>query len=255
MNYPNYPDKHAESAYITPEEALAMIKRRATGPIPPPPESVIIVYQRTLWEEILSDDDNLNEGLLRMRTLRDTGDRIGVVGGFGIGAPAVVSRVEGLIAYGVTQFVSIGFAGSLQADLELGDIVVCDRAIRDEGTSYHYLPPSKYAEASPTMTARLIDTTKRLGIPYRVGTGWTVDAPYRETAAEVRQYQAEGVAAVDMEASALFALAEYRNVDLGAMFTISDLLADKAWRPDFISDTVVNGLMELYRISVETLTS
>ena len=110
--------------------------------------------------------------------------------------------------------------------MAIGDIVVCDRAIRDEGTSHHYLPPDTYAHASPAATARLVDALQATGTPHSVGTSWTTDAPYRETIAEVQHYQAEGVLAVEMEAAALFAVAAYRGVEMGALLTISDTLGD-----------------------------
>ena len=110
--------------------------------------------------------------------------------------------------------------------MAIGDIVVCDRAIRDEGTSHHYLPPDTYAHASSAATARLVDALQATGTPHSVGTSWTIDAPYRETIAEVRHYQAEGVLAVEMEAAALFAVAAYRGVEMGSLLTISDTLGD-----------------------------
>ena len=164
--------------------------------------------------------------------------------------------LEELIVQGIRRFLSIGTAGSLQRDLGIGDIVVCDRAIRDEGTSHHYLPPDTYAHASPAATARLVDALQATGTPHSVGTSWTTDAPpYRETIAEVRHYQAAGVLAVEMEAAALFAVAAYRGVEMGALLTISDTLGDLKWDPHFRSDTTRESLETLYRVAVQALQS
>ena len=92
--------------------------------------------------------------------------------------------------------------------------MVCEKAIRDEGTSHHYLKPSKYAYASKDMTQKIKNSLDKFKQKYFVGTSWTIDAPYRETVAEATQYQKEGVATVEMEASALFAVSQYRNVEL-----------------------------------------
>jgi len=170
--------------------------------------------------------------------LRETKNQIGVLAKFGVGAPVVVTLMEELTTFGVKKFISMGEAGTLQKTLKIRDIVVCNRAIRDEGTSQHYLKHSKYAYASERMTREIEKALQKCGQKYIVGTSWTIDAPYRETTAEARQYQKEDVATVDMEASALFAVAKYRAVDIGAIFTISDSLAELKWNPKFhLSET------------------
>jgi purine-nucleoside phosphorylase len=90
-------------------------------------------------------------------------------------------------------------------------------------------------------------------LKYFVGTSWTIDAPYRETVAEAKQYQKEGVATVDMEASALFAVAKYRKVELGSIFTISDSLAELEWKPKFHLNKTKKGLETLYKVAVDVL--
>ena len=127
----------------------------------------------------------------------------------GYGAPTAVMTLEELIGFGITIFVNLGTAGGLQETMSIGDIVVCERAIRDEGTSYHYLPDAKYAYACPELTAGLHTAIKSKGLPVLTGTSWTTDAPYRETIEEVRLYRAEGVATVEMEAAAL----ALKNID------------------------------------------
>jgi uridine phosphorylase len=252
-NYPNYPQKYAEKAYVLPEQVFEITKKKAEGPLMPPPEAAILCYQRSLWEAICADEEGTTQGMLGMRLLKEVDQKIGVVGGFCIGAPAACLRLESLIAYGVRRFVSIGTAGALQEDLNIGDLVVCDKAIRDEGTSYHYLPASKYAHASPEMVAQLTLAMEKLNLAYRPGTSWTIDTPYRETVAEIRQYRQEGVATVEMEASALFAVAAYRGIEMGAMFTISDSLIGPEWDPHFGGEEVTKGLHTLYRAAVESL--
>ena len=82
-----------------------------------------------------------------------------------MGAPTAVITLEELIALGITKFVSLGATGGLQTTMRIGDIVVCDRAIRDEGTFHNYLPSAKYSQASPTLTANLLAATRSNGIP------------------------------------------------------------------------------------------
>ena len=121
----------------------------------------------------------------------------------------------------------------MQTDLKLGSIIVCDKAIRDEGVSHHYLQSEKYAYTSQSLTNQLINEIKELNIDYIKGPSWTIDAPYRETIAEVKHYQKEGVLTVEMEAASIFAVAQHLNVEAGAILTISDYLSDEEWELHF----------------------
>src|SRR5262249_61198860 len=105
--------------------------------------------------------------------------------------------------------------------------------------------------ASPT--AALAGALERAGRPHRLGTSWTTDAPYRETRVEAAFYQAEGVAAVDMEAAALFSVAAYRGAEMAAAFTISDSLAGLEWRPELHSEETVRGLETILTAALEAL--
>jgi uridine phosphorylase len=253
--YPNFPGKHAHDAFFSPQEFVDY--RRRTGRLPsfPFPEAVIFCYQRSLHEHVLATHNLTNAGGFagEFHLLAGTGGRVGLSGNFGIGAPVVTILLEEFVAFGVRRFVSIGTAGALARELRIGDIVVCDRAIRDEGVSHHYLPPAKYALASPTLTDRLEHALRDQGVTTVRGTSWTIDTPYRETVAEARHYQEEGVLAVEMEAAALFAVAQYRGVDLASAITISDSLADLVWDPQFHAAPTQAGLERLFRAAVAAL--
>jgi uridine phosphorylase len=241
---------------FSPEEFMQYNKKRGKYPKFRPPKGVIFCYDRSLMKYVVDNHSVRKvEGFHGdIYLIGETGGQVAIIGNFGIGAPVVVTLLEELIAFGVKEFVSIGLAGSLQKSLDIGDLVVCDRAIRDEGTSYHYLKSSKFAVASKAMTKRITCALDSASEKYVVGTSWTVDAPYRETVAEAKRYQKEGVLTVEMEASALFAVAKYRNVDIGAIFTISDSLAELEWKPKFHARKTKRGLEDLYRLAIDVLT-
>ncbi|MFX1538132.1 MAG: nucleoside phosphorylase, partial [Promethearchaeota archaeon] len=220
MHFPNFPDKHKEEALITPKRNMVYRKARGRYPNFTPPQGVIIVYQRALLNYIITNYPvNQTDGFLgNFYLLEDTNNQVGVCGNFGFGSPIISLLVEDLFVFGVRRFLSIGTAGSLQRSLQLGSIVVCDRAIRDEGTSHHYLPSEKYAYPSPLLQQRIVAAINDLGLDYVTGPTWTIDAPYRETVAEVSHYREEGVLTVEMEAAALFAIAQYHNFEAGAIF-------------------------------------
>ena len=159
--------------------------------------------------------------------------------------------LERLGALGVSKVVSIGTAGSLQRHISIGHTVVCDRAVRDEGVSHHYLAPSQFAHAHPELTARLHAAMGQCTL----GASWTIDAPFRETVEEARHYQAAGILCVEMEAAALMAVAEVRDIQFATAFAISDSLAELQWNPQFRSPETNEGLQRLFRAAVATLTS
>ncbi|HVY01740.1 MAG TPA: nucleoside phosphorylase [Candidatus Nanoarchaeia archaeon] len=259
MTFPNFKGKHAEDSMFSPSDFLKYYKSIGKYPDYAVPEGMIICYQKSLMEYIISNHKVTKvKGITsvgEMYLLDDTNKKIAVIGRFGIGSPVAVTLVEEFIAFGVKKFITIGTAGTLQKNIKIGDLMVCERAIRDEGTSHHYLKPSKYSYASEEMTSKIKKSLEKLKKKYFVGTTWTVDAPYRETVSEAKHYQKEGVSTVEMEASALFAVAEYRKVELGAIFTISDSLADLEWKPSFHHNKTQEGLETIYKVAVDSLLS
>lgn len=208
MPFPNFENEHAYDAFFTPREAIAYQRQHRRLPAFSSPPGVIICYQPSLLKYVFSVEavEPLPAAARTLHQLTRTRNRIGIVGGFGIGAPVAAVVVEELIALGTTEFINIGTAGGLQKHQQIGDIVVCSRAIRDEGVSHHYLAPAPYALPSPDLTERLKQTLTNATLPYAEGPTWTIDTPYRETVEEARHYQAEGVLAVEMEAAAVFAV-------------------------------------------------
>ena len=257
--YPNVAGKHAFDAFFHPEDNIAYVRESGLLDDFEPPEGIVICYQpqvleysRTI-ENLVAESSKLTfRGIF---TLPSTNHRVGVLGGFGFGSPVAALLMEDFIALGTSKFISIGTAGGLQKSCQVGDIVLCERAIRDEGVSHHYVPPGKYASASPELTKRLGDEFSIRGVQYTSGCAWTIDTPYRETAEEARHYQEEGVVCVEMEAAALFSVAMCRSVQVSSAFVISDLLADAEWEPQMRSERTIAGLHTLYVVAVAALLS
>jgi uridine phosphorylase len=256
-SYPNFAGKHAEEAIFSPADFAAYLRRVGDLDSYQAPAGVVLCYQRSLYSHVLQVEElqpAARRGALHgMLLLPSTAGRVGLLGQFGIGAAAAAAALEELAAMGTSAFVSIGTAGSLQRDLSVGDLVLCEAAIRDEGVSHHYLPPARLATATADMSAALTAAMTHAGVPFRTGTSWTIDAPYRETVAEARRYQAEGVLCVEMEAAALFAVAEVRGLQVASAFAISDSLADLVWDPQFNGGQVEAGLITLYEAALSAL--
>jgi uridine phosphorylase len=253
MPYPNLAGKHAHDALFTPGDFLAYARAQGLIDGSPAPEAVLLCYQSALARRLLGERPSPRPRCPgHVRPLAGGGGRVAVATGFGIGAPSAAVVLEELIAWGVRRVISVGTAGTLQPHLAPGDVVLCTSAIRDEGTSHHYLPPGRLAEPGPGLTAHLGATLRARGLRVTEGRSWTTDAPYRETAAEVRRYREEGVLTVEMEAAALFAVARHRGVELASAVVVSDSLAE-VWEPHFHADATLDGLEAAARAALEAL--
>ena len=138
------------------------------------------------------------------------GQPAGIVG-CAVGAPFAVLVAEELFASGCQLLVSITSAGQITPVGPTPYFVIIDRALRDEGTSYHYAAPSDYGEADPGLVAAAADALNKSGLSAVVGATWTTDAPFRETAEAIAAARAQGMLAVEMEAAALYTFARAAN--------------------------------------------
>jgi uridine phosphorylase len=132
--------------------------------------------------------------------------------GRAVGAPFAVLVAEELFACGCRLLISLTSAGQIVAAGDPPYFVVIDQALRDEGTSYHYAPAETFAKADEGMVETAARAVTHCGLRTYVGSSWTTDAPFRETAAAVEAARAKGILAVEMEAAALYAFARTRNV-------------------------------------------
>jgi uridine phosphorylase len=140
------------------------------------------------------------------------GGRAAGIVGRAVGAPFAVLVAEELFASGCRFLVSVTSAGQITAAGPPPYFVIIDRALRDEGTSYHYAAAAEYAEADPALVALARDALATNGLRATVGSSWTTDAPFRETAEAIQAAQAKGVLAVEMEAAALYTLGRARGL-------------------------------------------
>lgn len=147
----------------------------------------------------------------------------------GVGAPVAAGMLEIAIALGCKKFIACGGAGVLDRDIALGHIILPSSAVRDEGASYHYLPPSREVRASPQGIAAIERTLKKHGYDYIVSKTWTTDAPYRETPAKVQLRRSEGCLTVEMEAASFFAVAQFRDVIFAQMLYGGDDVSGDEW--------------------------
>lgn len=146
-----------------------------------------------------------------------------------VGAPMCVGIMEDLFAMGVEKVVVFGTCGVLDASIDDCAVIIPNRAVRDEGTSYHYVPPSDEIEVNAGYQDLLCNMLDEIGCSYHVGKVWTTDAFYRETPGKAAKRKAAGCICVDMECSALAALAQFRKKDIVQFFYAADNLDQEEW--------------------------
>ncbi len=154
----------------------------------------------------------------RLDTFTLAGRTVGIVG-CAVGAPFAVLIAEELFASGCRLLLSVTSAGQITPAGRPPYFVIIQRALRDEGTSYHYAAPSEYAEADPRLVAMAtealaVEALKDKSRQVIVGSSWTTDAPFRETAEAIEAARSKGVLAVEMEAAALYAFARAAGVQV-----------------------------------------
>lgn len=146
-----------------------------------------------------------------------------------VGAPMAAGLLEDVIAMGSKKFIACGGAGVLDKSIGLGHIVIPKSALRDEGTSYHYLPPSREVDAGSDGINAIEEVLTRHGIPYLVGKTWTTDGVYSETPDKMQLRMSEGCITVEMECAAFLAVAKFRNVIFAQLLYGGDDLSSDAW--------------------------
>ena len=255
MSFPIYPAKHTLKELYGAREIVGYRRQVGRMPTLSTPEGILFCLERGLpwrlrWRVPVRHAGGMNGDLYE---LKDPRNKIGIMTGFGGGSPMTVELAEEFAAMGVKNMILMTWGGILQPDLEPGDIVVIDRAIRDEGASYHYLPPGKYVEADSGLADQLARAIQARGGKCSRGTTWTTDAPFRETVDEIRQYQSEGVKTVEMESAGLFTVGQVRTIPVVSVVVGMDKLAEFRWQvPEKLSE-ILYSLELVYKASLDVL--
>jgi uridine phosphorylase len=149
----------------------------------------------------------------------------------GVGAPLAGGILEELIARGSRKFIACGGAAVLNSDIGSNHLIVPSAAVRDEGTSYHYMPPGREVAAHPIALKAIETILQKHRCPYLLGKTWTTDAIYRETRSKIQLRKSEGCVTVEMEAAAFFAIAQFRHVIFGQILYAGDDVSGIEWDP------------------------
>lgn len=146
-----------------------------------------------------------------------------------IGCPSCGGNLDLFYAMGINKVMFCGGGGVLDKNIEVGQILVVDGAIRDEGFSYHYIEPSRYIYTDEKVTEKIVNYMDENEISYLRGITWTTDAIFRETAERIARRKAEGAKIVEMEQAACIAVAQFRGFDYGALIYGGDDVSQEEW--------------------------
>lgn len=218
------------SAIVTP---VASVKKNIKNF----PSTAVAFYSKALMEKFIElynpkkiAELSHSSGTFPIYKITEDGVDIAVYRSM-IGAPASVLQYEEMIALGVKNLVAIGSCGCLDKAIEEFSIIIPHEAVRDEGTSYHYYPKNDEIRMNARVVKILEKVLRQRGNSYIKAKTWTNDAFYRETKAKVKRRKDMGCRVVDMECSAMIAVAKFRKVHFGQLFYSADNLDSNYWDP------------------------
>jgi uridine phosphorylase len=197
------------------------------------PKSALMIFDDEIWEDYILKDPSLKTQPVKnvqgrvfdtFRIYNHQGEDI-VMMSPSTGASGSAIELELLIASGISRIVAFGTAGALKSETPKNSIVLPSAAIREEGVSYHYLPPSEQVACNPKVLNIIKGLLDQKRLNYLTGKVWTTDAVYRETPGKLSQMVDKGCVAVDMEMASLMAVAEFRGVTLAGFLIIEDNIA------------------------------
>lgn len=239
----------ARKAVINPEDLVQ--------PVEGMPQVAVACYSDTTFERMLGELDaeliaqtSTANGVRPVYRVRYRGIEAALFM-IDVGAPASVGMLEDVFMLGVSKVIVFGTCGVLDQSIEDCSVIIPDSAVRDEGTSYHYAPPSDEIKVNRKYMDVFTQMLDEMHVKYTVGKTWTTDAFYRETPDKIKRRREQGCICVDMECSADAAAAEFREKDLIQFFYAADNLDSEKWDARSLSN--LSRLDEKDRIAMIAL--
>lgn len=240
-----------KKVYVEPKQMLEVMHKRQRNIKFQVPEKIIVILSGQLSPHMGGEEWGEIENFFYMKIQFSKKRDVAAVAHMGFGSPAAAIGLELLIAAGAKKIIGFGTAGAITPELASGDLMLCEKAWRDEGVSQHYLKEDNYSYPDEELLAALKSSCDKLKLKWAIGPSWTTDAIFREGIDEVRKFRDEGVLAVEMEASALFSVSRFRQVQTACLFAISDHLVDGEWAPEFVK--ALARYDDLMRVALDAL--
>lgn len=212
-----------------------------------PPKVILVCYQQSILNFLLIK----HSAIKKCKSFSDVyympNEEIGILAGWGMGAPALVTKLEQLIEMGVKKFVAIGIAGSLMEHHKIGDFALSSKALAEDGVAHHYLPEgTSFAFADNVLIDKWFNYIQEHQLPtfHNIPT-WSFSAIFKETPRAIKRVKELGCGLVEMEAATLYAIGQEKNIQTISLFVVSDTINESHWIPHLKSSVVMNNLKKL----------
>lgn len=169
-------------------------------------------------------------------------------------SPGIATQAEDLIAGGVKELINIGFAGGLQTDMSIGQIVLTDGAYNDTAVARLYGFDYDFIESSKELTDELAELLMNHSIHVKRGKHWTTDAGYRETWGQVLDYRNKGALCVEMEGVGLFTIAKYRKCTASAIYIVTDIMNEDGWSLGWQGNEIGKSVEKIINLIINSVT-
>ena len=244
---------HIHLPIVTAEKLLA--HKRAHGHVGDfqAPETVLVCYQRSTMNYFLERYPEFQPSEAVSHFYLFNEGEIGILGDWGVGAPGLAIKMEELIALGAKRFLAVGTAGGLMDLHPIADLVLCPKALAEDGVAHLYLPRGQQiVEADAQMILEWTQFTKERSLsPFTSATAWSFSALFRETVADVHRVREHGCSVVEMEAATLYAIGREKGVQTLSLFVISDSITSEDWVPRIRAPEVRNNLHQLADLALQ----
>ncbi len=218
-----------------------------------PPNIVLICYQQSTLDYFLNSNLKIHQSHSFSNLYLSENGKVGILGGWGIGAPALAVKMEQLIALGVKKFIAVGTAGTLMNKHPIGSYIVSPKALAEDGVAHLYLKKDMdAAEASEYMLSSWESFMKNHSLPnFHKACAWSFSAIFRETPADIKRVTNQGYDVVEMEAATLYAIGKEKGVETVSLFVISDSMDLTTWTPHIKESVVRNNLHQLAKWALD----
>lgn len=249
MTYPHFLNKYKyEGTIFAINIFLKNNNVNSISELPTPPKSCIICPSDFIIKH-LSKDNKLKEGPKIVKPIYFLNDEVGIFTGFmGFGSSMWVWVLEQLIAYGIKNFIFIGFFGRINSKTETNKLIIIEKALRDEGLSYHYAKPSKWAYPNKDLTKKLLSQKETIGSNI-----WTTDAMFKQTKKEIEYANKNNIIGFDMETSALFIVARTKDCKIASIQIESDHFINNKWESIYKNKEFENNLIKAINLATKVL--
>lgn len=211
-----------------------------------PPQIVLVCYQSSTLKYLLAKDPTIKKSDAFSNLYFIKNGNVGILSGMGVGAPALAIKVEELIELGVTKFLAVGTAGTLN-NHGPGSFIVSTQALAEDGVAHHYLPKNQnLVQADKKLLDAWRRFTKKQALPdFESVDTWSFSTIFKESPADIMRVKKEGCGVVEMEAATLYAIGQEKGVQTLSLFVVSDIISYNEWVPHIKEPRVRDNLHKL----------